>query len=171
MASTNENTGVPDRSEELKTWVELYGPGLRRYFRKRVNAAEAEDLMQDVFLAMHLRRTGEPLESVEGYLFTVAANLLRKRKQREMTGLPDFECEAPESYSPERIVIYRQETTRVIAAIKSLPPRCREAFVLHRFENMSYLAIAHQLGISVSAVGKLIARALAQISSQMGERP
>lgn len=166
MGSKGEESPA-GRPEDIGTWMELYGPGLRRYFRRRVSEAEAEDLTQDVFLAMHRRRGGEPLESVQGYLFTVAANLLRKRKAREAALPVEFEEIAPDSLSPERIVIYRQETTRVVAAILALPPRCREAFVLHRFEDMSYLAIAHRLGISVSAVGKLIARALAHISEQV----
>ena len=32
-----------------------YGSALRRYFAKRVPPAEAEDLVQDVFLAMQVR--------------------------------------------------------------------------------------------------------------------
>ncbi len=151
--------------------MELYGPGLRRYFRRRVSEAEAEELTQDVFLAMHARQSDEPLESVQGYLFTVAANLLRRHRRKPLDLACLVETEAPDSLSPERILIYRQETTRVLSAIKALPPRCREAFVLHRFENMSYLAIARRMGISVSAVGKLIGSALAHLAKQLGPQP
>ena len=40
-----------------------------------------------------------------------------------------------------------------------LPERCREVFLLHRVESLSYSQIAARCGISVSAVEKNIARA------------
>jgi len=163
------------REEELKgdleTWMLRYGPGLRRYFLKRVSPAEADELVQDVFLAMHRRGGAAPVENVQGYLFTIAAHLLAKRRGTATSLLDGDVGGVDESLSPERILISRQEVTRVIVAIKNLPPRTREAFVLHRFENMTYSAIARQLGISVSAVGKLVARALALITEETGGAP
>ena len=148
-----------------------YGPGLRRYFQKRVSAAEAEELVQDVFLAMHRRGAAAPVDNIQGYLFTIAAHLLSKRRQIVTSTLDDEAGRIAESFSPERILISRQEATRVIVAVKKLPPRTREAFVLHRFENMTYSAIARRLGISVSAVSKLIGRALALIAEDTGNAP
>ena len=159
----NENGKV----EDLEAWMLRYGPGLKRYFQKRVNAAEAEELVQDVFLAMHRRGAAAPVDNIEGYLFTIAANLLSRRRSVGTQALLDEAGDIAESFSPERILISRQEATRVIVAIKQLPPRTREAFVLHRFENMTYSAIARRLGISVSAVSKLVARALAMIAEDV----
>jgi RNA polymerase sigma factor (sigma-70 family) len=165
-------TGQDGPSEEsLETWMLRYGPGLKRYFQKRVSAAEADELVQDVFLAMHRRGAAAPVDNVQGYLFTIAAHLLSKRRQIATAELDDEAGRIAESLSPERILISRQEVTRVIVAIKNLPPRTREAFVLHRFENMTYSAIARQLGISVSAVSKLVARALALITEDAGSPP
>jgi len=160
-----------DLGGNLQTWMLLYGPGLRRYFLKRVPPSEADELVQDVFLAMHRRGAAAPVENVQGYLFTIAAHLLAKRRQLATSALEEGTGGIDESLSPERILISRQEVTRVIVAIKNLPPRTREAFVLHRFENMTYSAIARQLGISVSAVSKLVARALALITSETGGAP
>jgi len=152
---------------ELRGWMERYGPGLRRYFAKRVPPAEAEELVQDVFLAMHTRSASEPIDNVQGYLFRIAANLLSKR--HELAGQTTIEDarELSEGFSPERILIGRQEAARVLIAIRALPPRTREAFALHRFEDMTYEAIARQLGISVSAVSKLVARALAHVTIEL----
>jgi RNA polymerase sigma factor (sigma-70 family) len=165
-------TGQDGPSEEgLETWMLRYGPGLKRYFQKRVSAAEADELVQDVFLAMHRRGAAAAVDNVQGYLFTIAAHLLSKRRQIATAALDEEASRIAESLSPERILISRQEVTRVIVAIKNLPPRTREAFVLHRFENMTYSAIARQLGISVSAVSKLVARALALITEEQGGSP
>ena len=45
----------------------------------------------------------------------------------------------------------------MIVALRELPPRAREAFIFHRFEELSHPAIARRMGISVVAVRKLIA--------------
>lgn len=161
--------GDPER-DDLRLWIDRYSPALRRYFRKRVSAAEAEELVQDVFLAMHARRAAEPIDNIQGYLFRIAANLLAKRFEPLHAELGEA-FDLAGGFSPERIVMGRQEAERVLAAISSLPPRTREAFALHRFEDMTYDAIARQLSISVSAVGKLVARALAHVAVATRQAP
>ena len=159
-------TAQPPRlgAEELGVWMMQYGPGPRRFFRRRVGPAEAEDMVQDVFLAMSARQ-GDPVDNVEGYLFRIAANLINKRLGREATrAAVEALLEAPEGFSPERILMSKQEAAGVLAAIRNLPPRTREAFIFHRFEEMTYPEIARRLGISVSAVKQLIARAIRQVS-------
>ena len=154
----------PVRAEELGAWIASYGPALRRYFRRRVGPAEAEDLTQDVFLAMSARQ-GEPVDNVEGYLFRIATNLVNKRQGREATRASlEAMLESPEGFSPERILMSKQEAGRVLAAIRALPPRTREAFIFHRFEEMTYPEIARRLGISVSAVKQLIGRAIRHVT-------
>lgn len=155
---------------ELRGWMERYGPGLRRYFARRVPPAEAEELVQDVFLAMHARSAAEPIDNVQGYLFRIAANLLTKRHEAVGYTL-DEAPDIAEGFSPERILIGRQEASRVLVAIRNLPPRTREAFALHRFEDMTYEAISRRLGISVSAVSKLVARALAHVTVELRRAP
>ena len=158
------------RAEELGAWMAQYGPGLRRFFRRRVGPAEAEDMVQDVFLAMSARQ-GDPVDNVEGYLFRIATNLIARRQGRE-AGRPAIEAmlESPEDFSPERILMSKQDAARVLAAIRNLPPRTREAFIFHRFEEMSHPAIARRMGISVVAVRKLIARAMQRIAEIMEAR-
>jgi len=63
-----------------------YGPALRAYFRKKAGAAEAEDLVQDVFVAMQARGGVEDIEHVGRYLFRVAANVLARRAGAGGTG-------------------------------------------------------------------------------------
>ncbi|HYG27433.1 MAG TPA: sigma-70 family RNA polymerase sigma factor [Caulobacteraceae bacterium] len=156
----------PPLAEQLGAWIEQYGPALRSYFRRRVGAAEAEDMVQDVFLAMSTRQ-GEPVDNIEGYLFRIAANLIARRQGREAarSGLEAL-MEPPEGFSPERIVMGRQEAVQVLAAIRKLPPRTRAAFIFHRFEEMTYPEIARRLGVSVSAVKQLVGRAIRQVSAE-----
>ncbi|KAK0340775.1 hypothetical protein LTR94_029103, partial [Friedmanniomyces endolithicus] len=50
--------------------------------------------------------------------------------------------------SPERVMLGREQWSRLVAAVGDLPERTRQAFVLHRFEEMNYAAIARHMGIS-----------------------
>ena len=164
----------PDRSTaaaapappELPALVEEYGPALRRYFFRKVPPSEVEDLVQTVFLNMHRRASAEPLDSVERYLFRVAAHVLARRHRDGPSRLGlrvDDLVEPIEDLSPERILIGRQALDRLRVALADLPPKTREAFILHRYEEMTYAAIAARLQISVSGVEKLIIRALRQL--------
>jgi RNA polymerase sigma-70 factor (ECF subfamily) len=158
----------PVRDEDLQAWMVLYGPALRRYFLKKASPAEAEDLVQDVFLAMRTRGAGAAIENVEGDLFRIAAHVLARRygpggwDWRRSAGALDDDA-LHEEISPERALIGKQSVARLLAAIESLPPRMGEAFALHRFEEMTYPAIGRRMGISPRTVEKLISLALKRL--------
>jgi DNA-directed RNA polymerase specialized sigma24 family protein len=54
--------------------------------------------------------------------------------------------------------------------MEAMPVRTQEIFLLHRFEEMTYPAIAAALGISVSAVEKHIMIALRLLVEGLGGR-
>ena len=75
--------------------------------------------------------------------------------------------EEADQLSPERIAIGQEEYRRVVAAIVNLPPRARQAFELHRFEHLTYQAIAQRMGITKDSVKELMHRALVRIAEEM----
>ena len=158
---------------ELRAWVEEYGPALRRYFEKRVTPAEAEDLVQDVFLSMQVRGGADGIDNVKGYLFRVAANVLaRRRYSYPSLGRPLAPLdERIEELSPERVLLGKEALDRLLGALEGLPPRAREALLLHRFEESTYASVARRMGITVSAVERLITRALRQVAANLEARP
>lgn len=164
---------VPHQDRDLAAWMATYGPGLRRYFRRRADDADVDDLVQEVFLRLQSAQLSAPIDNVERYLFTAARNALisrhRRRKARATMLHDELEegIEIAEQRSPERIVIGQQEYRRVLDAIQNLPPRAREAFRYHRFENLTYQAIAQRMGISKEAVKELMHRALVRIVEEM----
>ena len=168
--STAEPTAL--REEDLSAWMVEYGPALRRYFERRIGTSEAEDLVQDVFLHLQARSEGGAVENIERYLFRIANNVLISRhrylaaKGRALEEALHEALEPVETISSERVLIAKQEIARALAAMKTLPPRTREAFIFHRFNEMTYPAIARRMGISVSAVGQLIARALEKLTEE-----
>jgi RNA polymerase sigma factor (sigma-70 family) len=161
-------------TEEVRGWAQQYGPALRRYFHKKVGATEADDLVQNVFLNIQARGAeAGAIENVEGYLFRTAANVLARRLGREAwKGDPLAEFMEPrDELSPERALIAKEQLERVVEALKVLPPRTRQAFILHRFEEMTYVSIARQMGITTISVGKLIKRALRKLGDAAEGQP
>lgn len=57
------------------------------------------------------------------------------------------------------VIAAQQRLERVETALAQLPTRCREIFLMHRIDGMSYSRIAASVGMSVSDVESHIARA------------
>lgn len=148
-------------------------PVLLSYFLRRVrDHAEAEDLTQEL-IAKLLRHEGEPVAIPEAYIFQMASNLLadRARRQkvrvqyRELVGRTEGVGIDP--LDPFRIAAGRAELAQLARALAGLPDRTRSIFILYRLENLGQDAIAETFGISVSAVKKHVARAMAGLMSEM----
>ena len=158
---------------DIAAWMASYGPGLRRFFSRRVNDNDLDDLVQEVFLRMQVAQLSEPIDNVERYLFRVARNVLVSRHRSDV--VRHLDAHAPyedglgvaDELSPERIAIGREEYARAVKAILKLPPRCRAAFQFHRFENMTYRAIAVRMGISKDSVKELMHRAIVGLAREM----
>lgn len=161
-------TAGPDH-DQMRAWVADYGPALRRYFEKRAGPAEAEDMVQDVFLSLQVRGGTAGINHAKGYLFQVARGVLAHRRYNYpalglgLTRTPDDAT--IEELSPERILMGKEALDRLVIALETLPPRAREALMLHRFEEATYASVARRMGITVSAVERLITRALKQLTA------
>lgn len=170
-SSSGRKLGV----DELKAWMLQYGPALRSYFLRRTQASDADDLVQDVFLALQARGAAGAIDNVEGYLFRTAAHVLSRRHRHKswawgsQEDLDDVEGLVDE-LSPERILIGRQAIALVLAGLDALPPRTAQAFFLYRFEHMSQEAVAKRMGVSVKAVEKFIRRALRLLLDDVGPK-
>lgn len=141
-------------------------PAIRRFVAKRAAPPEIDDLVQEVALRMHLRRGELPVGNLEGYVFQVARSVLTDHARRDQVRARSSHVPLEEYYhpvegrSPERVLHGKERLQQLVAAVGTLPDRTRQAFVLHRFEEMSYAAIARHMGISVSAVEKHIMKAI-----------
>jgi len=160
--------GSQSGGDELRAWSIRYGPALRRYFQRRAGAADADDLVQEVFLNLHARGATAEIENVQGYLFRTAASVLGQKHRRatwswgaqtdlsEVDGLTD-------GHSPERILIGKQALETLMKVVDEMPPRTAQAFILYRFEHLTREAVGHRMGISVKAVEALLKRAFERL--------
>jgi RNA polymerase sigma-70 factor (ECF subfamily) len=133
-------------------------------------SADSDDIAQDACIrALQVDRP-EAVRDPMRYVLRVARNLFidrqrsRKRESAIFETLTDPDTVHSEGFDPERIVAGRQQLEIVLAALAKLPPRCREAFTLHRFHGLSYAAIARRMGVSTSMVEKHIAKAMLHLT-------
>jgi RNA polymerase sigma-70 factor (sigma-E family) len=127
------------------------------------DVAAAEEIVQDSFIAMHgaWRRLPDP-ERALSYLRQSVVNrsrsVLRLRVVDKNAPKP-----APDMPSAEHYAIPLLERSAVIAALRTLPPRQREALVLKFYADLSEAQIADSMGISRGAVKSHTARGVAAL--------
>ena len=155
------------------------GP-LLAYFLKRVkNRNEAEDLTQEVFIRLLNHPDKNNGHTLNGYVFTIAANLLRDRAKsaaathdRQAQSLDVlvekdvFSANLVEARNPERVLVGKQTIQDVLDALAELGERTRDVFILARLENVQHREIAAIYGISVSMVEKLMMKAMAHLGAR-----
>jgi len=123
---------------------------------------EADDVTQDAFLrSWRQARDWRPGQAqFDTWLHRVVLNLCydRLRKRREILA-----AEPPEQVDPSLPVDQRLErdeaVQRVQAALAKLPPRQREAIMLHTYQELSNIETAQVLDVSVEALESLLSRA------------
>lgn len=137
---------------------------------------DAADALQDACVRALQLEVPQAIREPARYLARIARNVLidRSRRQHLENALFDASVDtelAPGGLDPERITAGEQTLMRVLAAIEALPPRCREAFELHRFDGLSYVRVADRMGISTSMVEKHIAEAMLRLTRSLACTP
>lgn len=157
---TGERAPAPSLEAEVTVLFNEYrGPLFRFMLSMGIASADAEETIQEVFLALfkHLR-AGKPRDNLRGWLFQVGHyHALRVRRRRPAPVLAL--TAAP---SPEQQAIENQTRRRLAARMQALPELDRACIAL-RAEGLRYREIAEILGISLGGVAICLERALARI--------
>ena len=140
------------------------------------NPADAEDMLQEIFLAAHRKLDSFRGESALGtWLFRLATNLcldyLRSRAARagQLTGALDDVPALADSGSrklAERTVA-KMDLERAMAR---LPEGCRTAFVLHDVEGLEHREVADMLGIAEGTSKSQVHKARLRLRAMLGRR-
>ena len=154
------------------------GLKLQRFLLRMLgNPVDAADATQETYLRMIAALSRTHVEHPSALLFRIARNVaLRTRNRHRLerclfsdNGEVDLADAVDGLAVPERQVIARQELKRLALAIDELPPRCREVFLLSRFESIANGEIAIRLGISRNMVEKLLIKALLHCRARQSE--
>jgi RNA polymerase sigma-70 factor (sigma-E family) len=121
----------------------------------------AEEVVQDAFVAMHggLHRLRDN-EKALAYLRQSVVNRSRSVLRHRLVVDRNVPKPPPDEPSAEHGAIALFERSAVIAALRSLPARQREALVLRFYADMSEAQIAETMKISRGAVKSHTARAM-----------
>jgi RNA polymerase sigma-70 factor (sigma-E family) len=137
------------------------------------DAGQAEELVQDAFVALHERwtRLRDPDRAV-AYLRQSVVN--RARSALRHRGVVDRflgRQGAPATEpSAEAGALAAETQAEVLAAVRALPARQREALVLRYYADLSEAQTAETMGVSAGAVKSHTARALAALRHTLGPR-
>jgi RNA polymerase sigma-70 factor, ECF subfamily len=127
----------------------------------------AQEAVQEVFLRLYTAlKNGEDIQNPRGWVFRVAHNYGLKRRERQATEAP-FEPDsdlrlASQTEDPERGLIEREKMTRFHRAVEGLSEQQKRCLFL-RMEGLRYPEIGAALGISPSAVGEFLRRAMLRL--------
>lgn len=166
-------------NKETPQWFDeifrQYSKPLFYYAAKFVDDEVAKDVVQDIFLKLWSDRSIIVRQSLNSLLFTMVRNSclqqLEKQKVRnnyiETTKLI-LQKEELLFYTEEQSSLIEQELEdKLNEVLNSLPVRCKQVFLMSRFENKRNREIGEELNISVKAVEKQITKALAIIRNEM----
>jgi RNA polymerase sigma-70 factor (sigma-E family) len=128
------------------------------------DVATAEEVVQDSFVAMHgawrrLRDSDKALSYLRQSVVNRSRSVLRHRVVVDRNAPKP----APDMPSAEQGAISLLERSAVINALRTLPPRQREALVLKYYADLSEAQIATAMGISRGAVKSHTARAMTSL--------
>lgn len=125
------------------------------------DATEAEDVAQETFVRAWRQAAGwrPGAARFDTWLHTVTLNLcrdrLRRRRDTVMPELPEIADPAPPA---DAALDETAQASAVRAAITALPERQREAILLVHYQDLTNIAAAEAMEISVEALESLLSR-------------
>ncbi|MFH1118336.1 MAG: RNA polymerase sigma-70 factor [Bacteroidota bacterium] len=140
--------------------------GLCFFAQKYVKDLDAaREIVQDSFLSLWEKRAAiDTSRPVKSYLTAVihnkCHNYLRDNKKYDTNLLQTEHLLELNKTEETDILVTRELHQSIQEAIAELPEKCREIFLLNRYENLKYQQIAQKLGISVKTVEAQMSKAL-----------
>ncbi len=155
--------------EAFKEIFNIYYSRLCLYVEKLVNRKDiAEEIVQTIFLKIWENRTKIIIKiSLKSYLFKSVHNhalkYLHSKKLEEA-----FLVYNKELLEKSNLDLPNTELTEAInRSIDELPEKCKEIFILSRFEHLKHLEIAEKLGISAKTVEMQIRNANIKLKNKL----
>src|SRR3954463_6146667 len=141
--------------------VHRYRRALMRYCGRFLSGARAEYAVQQTFLtAYRAMKADERGIDLRPWLYRIAHNAsLNALRASAPAGEEPISEDIDGVERPDQAAERRESLAQVVAAVQALPPRQRDAIVLHELEGRSYEQIAAELKVTGGAVRQLLSRA------------
>jgi RNA polymerase sigma-70 factor (ECF subfamily) len=162
-----ETSATVGREAELRD--QFIAQHMRRVFlliyRVVGNGADAQDLTQEVFIKVlqrqdQLRDTAKAAHWLSRIAANTAIDFLRRNHRVRFAELDEISpVAAPESHSPEQMVLRSEKQTRLEAGLAVLTGKERAALLLRDVEDLPAEEVARHLNCSKATVRSHIANA------------
>lgn len=160
----------PQNTGELARLVDRYADRLLTYACRRLgDLHEAEDVVQEVFLRILKERAPRrDITNMGAYLYRMATNACIDQKRRASRRPPHVSDEAVGDIThsapdPMRLLAAKEETQRIEALLRALPPEQAETVRLRVFAELSLAEIAEIEGCGVNTVNSRLRYAFAKL--------
>lgn len=160
----------------LETLIRSYYPVLCRFAEKFLpDASLAKDVAQESFIKLWKSgKSFDSLQALKAYLFAITRNgcldMIRNRSRldnRHRQAAADIE----EAMEPVLTEIIRAESVALIyQAVKTMPAKMQQVFILSYREGMTVSEIAAHLGMNLKAVKKQKYKALVALRGRFAKR-
>lgn len=130
----------------------------------------SRSIAQQVFVDLWIKRDKLMVTSLQSYLYHSVQNSaldILKRKKVESRYLATLDKTEPEEMKD--LMEEAELADRINKAIQKLPEKCREIFLLCRFEELKYAEIAEKLNISVKTVEMQISIAMKKLRKELSD--
>jgi RNA polymerase sigma factor (sigma-70 family) len=149
---------------------------LLNFLRRRMRTPEdAHDVAQEAYVRMMQYEGARDIHSPSSLLFRIATNMANdfaradhSRRVQDQCNIDDHELPSREP-SAEQHIAGAEDLATLLVAIRQLPTKCQQVFLLSRVKHMTYPEIAKHCGISVKMVEKHISHALAVCMKKVGD--
>jgi RNA polymerase sigma-70 factor (ECF subfamily) len=155
------------QDEVAQLFVEARDDVYRYLLSLGLHPPQAQEGAQEVFLRLYVTlKKGEKIQNPRAWIFRVAHNLGLKIRARQSSQAP-FEADLESQIvcpgaNPEQSLLERERTLRFHRAVEQLSEQQRRCLFL-RLEGLRYPEIGSALGISASAVGEFLRRAIVRL--------
>ncbi|MCK9618614.1 MAG: RNA polymerase sigma-70 factor [Lentimicrobiaceae bacterium] len=157
----------------LRYFFDKYYDSLCNYVNLYIrNRSVSEDLVQDIFIYFWEKRGNLKLEtSVKSYLFRASRNkylnYFRDEKCHHTIEMEVSSKSEIYANSNDNTLDLKQLEEVINTSINNLAPRCREVYLLHKNDDLSYKEIAFKMNLSVKTVENQMTIALKKLREQL----
>jgi RNA polymerase sigma-70 factor (ECF subfamily) len=162
------NINLPEFESMFRDY---FGPLCAYAIKYTKDLDTAKEVVHSVFVNIWEKRDKiHKDQNIRSYLYTSVYNRCLNfiRDTKKTVEFEDQYSDTLKHNDPENLEAMELQA-RIDAAIQSLPDRCREIFVLSRYEDMKYAGIAEKLGISVKTVEVQMSKALKLLRKHLAE--
>lgn len=166
-----------ERARWLAREVLPHEGDVRRWLARRMRGLkviDVDDALQEAYARL-CAVDPERIVDARAYFFVTARHVvgeaLRRSRVVPIETMADIDALniVGGELDPERRMSGRQEVEKFRKALGKLPPKCRQAFELRKFEELSQRQIAERMGVAESTVEKHLSKALRSIMAEMAQ--